>query len=169
MALVLVLSLCLACSLLHAAGPSDTSAPAPVTPAAVPSPAGPPPLAVQLKTAIQRHLGRPYVWGASGLKSFDCSGFVWRVFQECGIFFKRTTARKLYLCLPKADGSQTGEFGTLVFFDDLKHVGVVENAESFYHAQCSRGTNLSPFRPFWKPKVYGYRALPVTGTVNVTE
>ena len=55
-----------------------------------------------LQTAIQKHLGRPYVWGATGLKSFDCSGFVWRVMYENGILLKRTTARKLYLTLPKA-------------------------------------------------------------------
>ena len=46
-----------------------------------------------IKSTIENHLGRPYVWGSSGLKSFDCSGFVWRVMYENGILLKRTTAR----------------------------------------------------------------------------
>jgi cell wall-associated NlpC family hydrolase len=27
-----------------------------------------------LRNAIDKNLGRPYVWGATGLKSYDCSG-----------------------------------------------------------------------------------------------
>src|SRR5688572_1981364 len=74
-----------------------------------------------IKAAIERNLGRPYVWGATGMKSYDCSGFVWRVMYENGIFMKRTTARKFYMLLKPATKEQQGQFGTLVFFDDLKH------------------------------------------------
>src|SRR5689334_11481300 len=81
-----------------------------------------------IKTAIERNLGRPYVWGATGMKSFDCSGFIWRVMYENGILIKRTTARKLYMTLPKATTEDQSKFGTLIFFDDLKHVGIVDNA-----------------------------------------
>jgi cell wall-associated NlpC family hydrolase len=114
-----------------------------------------------LKTAIQKHLGRPYVWGATGLKSFDCSGFIWRVMFENGMLVKRTTARKFYMALPKASPTDQTSFGTLIFFDDLKHVGIVDNATSFYHAQVSKGTNHSTMTPFWRKKIYGYRKLPV--------
>ena len=34
-------------------------------------------------------IGRPYVWGAEGPKSFDCSGLVQFVFQEFGIDLPR--------------------------------------------------------------------------------
>src|SRR5207248_2809637 len=74
-----------------------------------------------IKATVQKHLGRPYVWGASGLKSFDCSGFVWRIMYENGVLLKRTTARKFYMSLPKANAEDQKSFGTLVFFDDLKH------------------------------------------------
>lgn len=113
-----------------------------------------------VKTSIQNHLGRPYVWGASGMKSFDCSGFVWRVMYENGILVKRTTARKFYLSLPKATEADRTAFGTLVFFDDLKHIGIIDDANAFYHAQVSIGTNRSPMNSFWRQKVYGYRKLP---------
>jgi len=120
------------------------------------------PASDQLRLIIQKHLGRPYVWGASGLKSFDCSGFVWRVMTDQGIFIKRTTARKFYLCLPEAPEGDQWQFGNVVFFDNLKHCGLVNDSRSFYHAQSSKGTNLSPLNRYWKPKVCGVRKMPVT-------
>jgi cell wall-associated NlpC family hydrolase len=117
-----------------------------------------------VKAAVQKHLGRPYVWGAAGLKSFDCSGFVWRVMYDNGMLMKRTTARKLYMTLPKATAADQSSFGTLIFFDDLKHVGIVDDPTAFYHAQVSLGTNRSKMTPFWRQKVYGYRKLPVPGS-----
>ena len=114
-----------------------------------------------LKSTIEKHLGRPYVWGSAGLKSFDCSGFVWRVMYENGLLMKRTTARKFYMMLPPAPKTEQWNFGTLVFFDDLKHIGIVDDAGAFYHAQLSAGTNRSPMNPFWRRKVYGFRRLPL--------
>ena len=113
-----------------------------------------------VKAAIQKNLGKPYVWGATGAKSFDCSGFVWRVMYENGILMKRTTARKFYMMLKPASKEEEGNFGTLVFFDDLKHMGIIDSPKTFYHAQSVVGTNLSPMNPYWKKLVYGYRQLP---------
>jgi cell wall-associated NlpC family hydrolase len=116
-----------------------------------------------IKTAIQKNLGRPYVWGASGMKSFDCSGFVWRVMSDNGILIKRTTARKFYMMLKPVPKEDQWNFGTLVFFDDLKHMGIINSSKTFYHAQVSIGTNLSEMNSFWRPKIYGFRRLPLPG------
>jgi peptidoglycan endopeptidase LytE len=113
-----------------------------------------------IRSAIEKNLGRPYVWGATGLKSYDCSGFVWRVLYENGIMMKRTTARKFYMMLKPASKEEQGNFGTLVFFDDLKHMGIMDTPKAFYHAQVTGGTNRSEMNSFWKPKVYGYRRMP---------
>jgi cell wall-associated NlpC family hydrolase len=113
-----------------------------------------------MKAIIQRHLGRPYVWGASGLKSFDCSGFVWRVLFDNGILIKRTTARKLYVSMPVVSAQEQWRPGNIVFFDDLKHCGIVEGPARFYHAESSVGTNLSRFDPYWRRKVCAVRAAP---------
>jgi cell wall-associated NlpC family hydrolase len=113
-----------------------------------------------VKAAIQKHLGRPYVWGATGMKSFDCSGFVWRVLYENGILMKRTTARKFYMMMKPVEEGQEWKFGTLVFFDSLKHVGIVDDPNAFFHAQTSKGTNRSPMNSFWRKKIYGFRRLP---------
>ena len=116
-----------------------------------------------IKTAIQSNLGRPYVWGAAGMKSFDCSGFVWRVMSDNGILIKRTTARKFYMMLKPVPKEEQWNFGTLVFFDDLKHMGIVNSSKNFYHAQVSVGTNLSEMNSFWRQKIYGFRRLPLPG------
>jgi len=109
---------------------------------------------------VERHLGRPYVWGACGLKSFDCSGFVWRVMQENGVLVKRTTARKYYMSLPEVAEEERWNFGNIVFFSNLKHCGIVDTRETFYHAAVSTGTHRSRFDPFWRRKISGVRAMP---------
>ena len=116
-----------------------------------------------VKAAIERNLGRPYVWGATGMKSFDCSGFLWRVLFENGILMKRTTARKFYMMMKPVDKSEQWKFGTVVFFDDLQHVGIIDNEKAFYHAQSSIGTNRSEMNSFWRKKIYGFRKLPTPG------
>lgn len=113
----------------------------------------------RVRQSIHQYLGRPYVWGSSGLKSFDCSGFVYRVFIDSGLYVKRTTARKYYFSMLPAAKDDESRFATLVFFDNLKHVGIVNDEKSFYHAQSSKGTNLSEFQPYWRKLVCGYRKL----------
>jgi len=94
------------------------------------------------------------------MKSYDCSGFVWRVLYENGILMKRTTARKFYMMMKPVEKTEQWKFGTVVFFDDLKHVGIIENEKSFFHAQTSLGTNRSSMNLFWRSKIYGFRKLP---------
>ena len=113
----------------------------------------------RLRASIERHLGLPYSWGASGLKSFDCSGFVFRVFQHSGHYIKRTTARKYYFAMHPATKQDESQFGTIVFFDNLKHMGIVNDGKTFYHAQSSKGTNLSSYAPYWRKLVCGYRKM----------
>jgi len=115
----------------------------------------------RFRTNIESHLHRPYVWGASGLKSFDCSGFIWRAMNESGVLIKRTTARKFYFSLPAVEQDREYRPGNIVFFDDIKHCGIVSNGQIFYHARSSKGTTLDRFDPYWRPKVIGFRAIPV--------
>lgn len=115
----------------------------------------------RMRSTIERHLHRPYVWGSSGLKSFDCSGFVWRVLNDSGLPVKRTTARKYYMSLPAIEENQEYRSGNIVFFDNMKHCGIVSSDQKFYHARTSLGTTLDNFDSYWNKKVYGFRAIPV--------
>lgn len=64
---------------------------------------------------LRAEIGKPYVWGASGPSSFDCSGLVQYVFGQHGVSLPRTSAEqaKVGVSIPK--GQQAP--GDLVFSD----------------------------------------------------
>jgi cell wall-associated NlpC family hydrolase len=113
-----------------------------------------------LQNAITERLGVRYRYHGADDRGYDCSGFVWSVFREVGSDFERSPARALWRQLPEAVGAETRQFGTLVFFNGLKHIGIVRDAESFYHASRSRGVTISRFSGYWERRVTGFRRAP---------
>ena len=114
-----------------------------------------------LMAAIDERLGSPYRWGATGPNRFDCSGFVWSIFQASGISFERESARNLFAHLqPVAEGEQY-KFGTLVFFSGLTHVGVVADEHGFYHASRHHGVVYAEFDEYWSKRIDGFRRVPL--------
>jgi len=114
-----------------------------------------------MMTAIEQRLGTPYRLGTEGPYRFDCSGFVWSVFQEAGVAFERTSARSLWHeFLPPAEDEKY-KFGTLVFFNHLQHVGIVADENGFYHASTSRGVVYSRFDDYWTKRISGFRRVPL--------
>ncbi|MBZ9688251.1 C40 family peptidase [Clostridium estertheticum] len=90
-------------------------------------------------------IGKPYVWGATGPKSFDCSGFTKYVYNAFGVD------------LPHYTGAQIGEGssvsrdslkqGDLIFFNTdgpVSHVGIYVGNGEFIHASSgSRKVTVS--------------------------
>lgn len=113
-----------------------------------------------LQNAIVKRLGVRYRYRGVDDRGYDCSGFVWSVFKETGADFERGPARTLWRQLPEATDSETRQFGTLVFFNRLRHVGIVLDGESFYHASRSKGVKLSRFSGYWKRRITGFRRAP---------
>src|SRR6185312_13276014 len=72
-----------------------------------------------LSSAIDQRLGSPYRWGATGPNAYDCSGFVWSIFQSAGIEFERGSARTLWARFEAPAQEEQFKFGTLVFFSGL--------------------------------------------------
>lgn len=116
---------------------------------------------MKIEKSIIRKLGIRYKFGGEDNRGYDCSGLIYKVFNEAGINLDRVTARELWKTLPKATGEDKSTFGTLVFFRGVKHVGIVRDANSFYHASRSKGVVLSTYNTYWKRRLTGYRRSPV--------
>jgi cell wall-associated NlpC family hydrolase len=115
-----------------------------------------------LLSAIQEHLGSNYHYGGTGPGTFDCSGFVWRTFQEAGLNFTRGPASSYWATMPPATKEERSKFGTLVFFSGLAHVGIVADEHGFYHASRHHGVIYSPFNDYWLSRIDGFRRVPLT-------
>jgi cell wall-associated NlpC family hydrolase len=115
----------------------------------------------KLNNGIESRMGIRYVYGSSGPYTYDCSGFVWSVFQEAGIPFERSSARTYWNQFEPVEGADRFKFGTLVFLNGLGHMGIVADEKGFYHASSSKGITYSPFAGYWEKRVVGFRRIPV--------
>lgn len=109
---------------------------------------------------IAKRLGVRYRFRGTDDRGYDCSGFVWKVFQSAGGDFDRVAARTLWSQLPEANAEEKEQFGTLVFFNGLRHVGIVRDAKTFYHASRSHGVTLSSYDGYWGRRITGFRRAP---------
>lgn len=114
-----------------------------------------------LYSAINSRLGRRYIYGSEGGRGFDCSGFVWNVFQSIGVTFNRTSARSMWSAFPTVVKTDKYKFGTLVFFNRLHHVGIVVDEHGFYHASRRHGVVYAQFNKYWKRRIVGFRQIPL--------
>jgi cell wall-associated NlpC family hydrolase len=114
-----------------------------------------------MMSAIDMRIGAPYVYGTQGPRVFDCSGFVWSVFQSAGVNFERGSARDFWVNFSPVGEDEKYKFGTLVFFNNLKHVGIVADENGFYHASTSQGVTYSSFSGYWGSRITGFRRVPV--------
>ncbi len=114
-----------------------------------------------ITAAIDERLGARYRWGATGPSAFDCSGFVWSTFKSVGIDFERSSARTLWARFTAPAPGEQFKFGTLVFFSNLAHVGIVADEYGFYHASRHHGVVYSPFNDYWLSRLDGFRKVPM--------
>lgn len=114
-----------------------------------------------ITAAIDDRLGARYSWGATGPSAFDCSGFVWSTFQSAGIDFERGSARTLWARFTAPAAEEQYKFGTLVFFRNLAHVGIVADEHGFYHASRHHGVVYSSFNDYWLSRIDGFRKVPI--------
>jgi cell wall-associated NlpC family hydrolase len=112
-----------------------------------------------LMRGIQTRLGIPYRYGSTGPNRYDCSGFVWAAFNDAGVNFTRQSARSLWAMGTPVEGEDRYKFGTLVFLNGLKHVGIVADENGFYHASSSKGITYSPFKGYWEKRIVGFRRV----------
>lgn len=94
------------------------------------------------------HFGAPFIMGATGPNSFDCSGFTQYVYNKCGISIPRVADAQWtssnHLTKPRV--------GDLIFFQGTydtpgaSHVGIVSGESTMIHAGSSTGIVETSFQ-----------------------
>ncbi|WP_297417769.1 NlpC/P60 family protein [Clostridium sp.] len=93
-------------------------------------------------------LGKPYVWGATGADSFDCSGFTQYVYEHAaGIDISRTTYSQINVGQPvNQDQLQPGD----LVFTHPGHVGIyVGNGQMINAPQTGDVVKVAPVYSFY--------------------
>lgn len=83
--------------------------------------------------AAQTRLGDPYVYGATGPNSFDCSGLMQWAYAHAGYSIGRTTYDQINYGTPVASTADL-QVGDLVFFNGDSHVGMYAGNGMILHA-----------------------------------
>ena len=106
-------------------------------------------------------LGKPYVWGAQGPNSFDCSGFTYYVFKnKAGIILPRTSnAQSKYGTYVSKSNLKPGD---LVFFDtnganngNVSHVGMyIGNGQMIHASYGQKKIVIANFNDSYYQKAY---------------
>ena len=116
-----------------------------------------------LLTEAEKYVGYPYVWGGSSpATSFDCSGYLSWVLNQCGWNVGRLGAQGLYdYCTPTSDPQP----GDLVFFvgtydtPGVSHCGLYLGDGMMLHCGDPIGyANLNS--SYWQAHLYAYGRLP---------
>ena len=113
--------------------------------------------------AAEKYLGFPYVWGGSSPStSFDCSGFVSYVYNQCGWSFGRLGAQGLYNICSRTSSPRPGD---LVFFvgtydtAGISHVGIYVGDGWMLH--CGDPISYANLNSsYWQSHLYAYGRLP---------
>ena len=115
-----------------------------------------------LITEAQKHLGKPYVFGASGPNSFDCSGFVSYVLNQSGVAsVGRSTAQGLFnMSTPVS--RENAQPGDLIFFTGtysagtpVTHVGIyIGNGQMIHAGDPVQYANINT--SYWTEHFYAF-------------
>ena len=111
----------------------------------------------------EKYVGYPYVWGGSSPStSFDCSGFVSYVYNQCGWSFGRLGAQGLYNICSRTSSPRPGD---LVFFvgtydtAGISHVGIYVGDGWMLH--CGDPISYANLNSsYWQSHLYAYGRLP---------
>lgn len=117
--------------------------------------------ASQLITNAKKYLTVPYVWGGSNPNGFDCSGFIYYVFNESGHSLKRTNAAGYYNLSTKITNPQVGD---IIYFKNtyakgITHLGIYMGNGMFIHAGGNQVQISSVNESYWKSHFAGYGRL----------
>ncbi|MEV7399480.1 NlpC/P60 family protein [Streptomyces sp. NPDC091267] len=108
--------------------------------------------AAKVLAFARAQLGKPYVWGATGPSSYDCSGLTQAAWKAAGVTIPRTTWDQVEVGTRIATADL--QPGDLVFFyDDISHVGIYKGDGMMIHAP-KPGANVREESIYYMP-IYG--------------
>ncbi|MFJ1810168.1 MULTISPECIES: NlpC/P60 family protein [unclassified Streptomyces] len=113
---------------------------------------------VQGKQAVQfatAQIGKPYVWGAEGPDSFDCSGLTSEAWKSAGQGIPRTSQEQ-WKQLPHIAIEDMRPGDLIIYFDDASHVALYVGDGSIIHAP----------RPGRTVTLAGAGTMPILGVVR---
>ncbi|BBW97720.1 peptidoglycan-binding protein [Geobacillus icigianus] len=116
---------------------------------------------IELVADAAELLGAPYVWGGDAPEEgFDCSGFIFYLFQQQGVTLPRTVALMWKAGAPVS----APEVGDIVFFATTtsgpSHAGIYIGNGQFIHSGASTGVTISRLdQSYWKQRYLGAKRL----------
>ncbi|MGW8885142.1 NlpC/P60 family protein [Streptomyces sp. NPDC055749] len=78
-------------------------------------------------------LGKPYVWGATGPSSFDCSGLTQAAWRSAGVSLPRTTYTQINAG-QRVSRSELAPGDLVFFYSGISHVGLYIGGGQMIHA-----------------------------------
>jgi len=105
----------------------------------------------QIISLASNEAGDPYVYGAAGPSSFDCSGFTMYVFAQVGISLPHSSSAQAALATPVSDPQP----GDLVFFSGsggVYHVAIYAGDGQIWHAPHTG--DVVSLDPIWTSSVF---------------
>ncbi|WP_244913445.1 LysM peptidoglycan-binding domain-containing protein [Heyndrickxia sporothermodurans] len=107
-------------------------------------------------------VGTPYVWAGATPSGFDCSGFIYYVYNNAGLSLPRISSEGYYNRSYYV--TKSPQQGDLVFFtgtykSGISHLGIYIGNNQFIHAS-SDGVQLSSLdNSYWKSHFDGFKRL----------
>ncbi|MFF4750775.1 NlpC/P60 family protein [Streptomyces sp. NPDC002514] len=100
-------------------------------------------------------IGKPYVWGAEGPDTFDCSGLTSQAWATAGRPIPRTSQEQ-WKQLKHVDAEDMRPGDLIIYFDDASHVGIYAGDGAIIHAP----------RPGRTVTIAGAGSMPILGVVR---
>ncbi|MEZ0480819.1 LysM peptidoglycan-binding domain-containing protein [Planococcus sp. SSTMD024] len=115
----------------------------------------------QVLSIAHTQLGVPYAWGGTTSSGFDCSGYLYYVYNRAGVTIPRTNTIGYYASSFTVSSPQPGD---LVFFKNtyrpgISHVGIYVGNNSFIHAGGDRVQITSLNDSYWGKHFDSYKRL----------